>query len=162
MRNYTVRYLLCILGAWIVPGSTVLSFPAFAAPRPPVSVTTKARYGLDLAVVTPASVGLRSCDGKLILDDRDRLGPDAPALTGVERSQTIAAVGFLPRQRVPVSVHVSDLHSTFVVEPRFLRYRHLHKISSSVFGYTAGNGYSKSMPVRGKCCRVFNHFIMRT
>lgn len=125
MKNPTVRYLLCILGVWIAAGGMVLSFPGFAAPHPPVSATTEAYYGVDLAVDTPASVGLRSWDGEFVLDDQDSLGTDAPALTGLERSQTIAAVGSPTRQRMPVSVHVCPLYSTFLVEPRFLRYRRL-------------------------------------
>jgi hypothetical protein len=125
MTKYIVRYLFCILGAWIVSGGMVSAIPAFAAPHPPVSVTTKKQYGLDLAVDTPASVGLRSCVGELILDDRDSLKPDAPAFTGLERSQTIAAIDFLPRQRVPDSIRVSERYSAFITEPRFLRHLRL-------------------------------------
>lgn len=122
MKNPTVRYLVCMLGAGIALGGMLLSFPGIAAPHPPVSATIEAYYGADLAVDTPASIGLGSWGYEFIIDDQDILGTDAPALTGLEQSQTVAAVGFPTRQRVAVSVHVCPLYSTFLVEPRFLRY----------------------------------------
>jgi hypothetical protein len=122
MKNPTVRYLVCFLGAWIASEGMVLSLPALAAPRPPASAMIETYYGMDLAVDTPASIGLGNVDRELLLGEQDSLGTDVSALPGLEPSQTLAAVDSPTHQRVAVTVQACPLYSTMFVEPRFLRY----------------------------------------
>ncbi len=122
MKNPTVRCLTCVVGAWIASYGMVSSFPALAALPPPASVTIEAYHGTDLAAYTPAPISLESWGGEFIFDDQGSLDLDAPALIGLERSQTIASIDSLAFQRVAVTDDVSTLYSTFLVEPRFLRY----------------------------------------
>ncbi len=125
LKNSTLRYLACILGAWILSWGLALSFPAIAALHTPVGMTTAAHHGANLAVNTPAHIQSGGGDAEFILEERENPDTDAPALTDLEQPQVIAAAGSPALQRAAVSVHIRAPHSALPAEPRFLRNRRL-------------------------------------
>jgi hypothetical protein len=125
IKNSKLRSLAYILAVWILPCGMVLPLPAFAMLQAPVCTATAAHHKADLAMNKPAHTRSGSWNAEFILSEQENPGTDAPAVTQIERPQTIAASGSPAFPRAAVSVQVRALYSPSSAEPRFLRYGRL-------------------------------------
>ena len=125
VKDFTTKYLIWMLAAWIGSWCMVMPVIGIAAERSPAGVTCVDYRTTDLTATVSTPDRRRNGDDEKILDNQEAVDSDAAAPTGLEDTQAVALAGDVPHQRIAGNGRVLSWFTASFVEPRFLRYGRL-------------------------------------